>query len=201
MLQQTQVATVLPYYARFLAALSRTSRRSRARRSTTCSRYWSGLGYYRRAHHLHAAAKEIVANIRRRVSAGCRVARDVAGHRPLDGGRDRRVRVRRAQRDPRRQREARARAPSRHRRLAGRAQGRGAAVARGRAAAARHAGSSVHAGHDGPRRDGVPALASALRHVSRCTRIASRASRHRIDAAAGAATGEGAAASRRCACS
>ena len=80
---------------------------------------WSGLGYYRRAHHLHAAAVAIVARHGGRVSARCRHHRDAARHRPLDGGGDRSVRVRRARGNPRRQREARARAPSRRRGLPG----------------------------------------------------------------------------------
>jgi A/G-specific adenine glycosylase len=59
MLQQTQVATVVPYYARFLAAFPDV----RALAAAPVDRVlelWSGLGYYRRAHHLHAAAGVIV---------------------------------------------------------------------------------------------------------------------------------------------
>ncbi len=60
MLQQTQVATVVPYYARFLAMFPDV----RALAAAPIDRVlelWSGLGYYRRAHHLHAAAGVIVA--------------------------------------------------------------------------------------------------------------------------------------------
>ena len=60
MLQQTQVATVIPYYARFLAAFPDV----RALAAASLERVlelWSGLGYYRRAHHLHAAAQRVVA--------------------------------------------------------------------------------------------------------------------------------------------
>ena len=56
MLQQTQVATVVAYYERFLAALPDV----RALAAAPVDRVlelWSGLGYYRRAHHLHAAAQ------------------------------------------------------------------------------------------------------------------------------------------------
>lgn len=59
MLQQTQVATVLPYYARFVASFPDV----RALASAPIERvleHWSGLGYYRRAHHLHAAARAVV---------------------------------------------------------------------------------------------------------------------------------------------
>ena len=59
MLQQTQVATVVPYYERFLAAFPDV-RALAAAPLDRVLRYWSGLGYYRRAHHLHAAAKMIV---------------------------------------------------------------------------------------------------------------------------------------------
>jgi len=60
MLQQTQVATVLPYYERFLAAFPDVRALAAAPEDRVLER-WSGLGYYRRAHHLHAAAKAVVA--------------------------------------------------------------------------------------------------------------------------------------------
>jgi len=60
MLQQTQVATVVPYYLRFLAAFSDVQALARAPIDDVLA-HWSGLGYYRRAHHLHAAAQTIVA--------------------------------------------------------------------------------------------------------------------------------------------
>ena len=61
MLQQTQVATVVPYYERFVAAFPDVRALARAAEDRVLER-WSGLGYYRRAHHLHAAAKAIVAD-------------------------------------------------------------------------------------------------------------------------------------------
>jgi A/G-specific adenine glycosylase len=61
MLQQTQVATVLPYYERFLAAFPGVHALAAAPEDRVLE-HWSGLGYYRRAHHLHAAAKAIVAD-------------------------------------------------------------------------------------------------------------------------------------------
>ena len=60
MLQQTQVATVIGYYERFLDAFPDVRALAEAPEDSVLER-WSGLGYYRRAHHLHAAAKEIVA--------------------------------------------------------------------------------------------------------------------------------------------
>jgi A/G-specific adenine glycosylase len=60
MLQQTQVATVIPYYERFLAAFPDVRALAAAPEDRVLE-HWSGLGYYRRAHHLHASAKAIVA--------------------------------------------------------------------------------------------------------------------------------------------
>jgi len=60
MLQQTQVAAVVPYYERFLAAFPDAASLARAPIDSVLA-LCSGLGYYRRAHHLHAAAKAVVA--------------------------------------------------------------------------------------------------------------------------------------------
>jgi len=59
MLQQTQVATVLPYYERFLAAFPDVRSLAAAPIGRVLE-LWAGLGYYRRAHHLHAAARAVV---------------------------------------------------------------------------------------------------------------------------------------------
>jgi A/G-specific adenine glycosylase len=59
MLQQTQVATVVPYYERFTERFPDVGTLARASEDEVLS-LWSGLGYYRRARALHAAAKEIV---------------------------------------------------------------------------------------------------------------------------------------------
>lgn len=59
MLQQTQVATVVDYYQRFLAAYP-TLAELAAADEQELMRLWEGLGYYRRARSLHAAAKQIV---------------------------------------------------------------------------------------------------------------------------------------------
>lgn len=60
MLQQTQVATVIPYYERFIAAFPDEAALAGASEQEVL-RLWEGLGYYRRARNLHAAAKVIVA--------------------------------------------------------------------------------------------------------------------------------------------
>jgi len=59
MLQQTQVATVIPYFERFVARFPDV--RSLAAASTDdVLALWSGLGYYARARNLHRAAREVV---------------------------------------------------------------------------------------------------------------------------------------------
>lgn len=56
MLQQTQVATVTRYFERFVQALPDIAALAAAPEDQVMA-LWSGLGYYRRARHLHAAAK------------------------------------------------------------------------------------------------------------------------------------------------
>ena len=56
MLQQTQVATVIGYFGRFVAALP-TLRDLAAAPEDQVLALWSGLGYYRRARFLHRAAQ------------------------------------------------------------------------------------------------------------------------------------------------
>ncbi len=59
MLQQTQVAAVLGYYARFLERFP-TLQDLAAAPSEDVMAQWSGLGYYTRARNLHACAKRVV---------------------------------------------------------------------------------------------------------------------------------------------
>jgi A/G-specific adenine glycosylase len=59
MLQQTQVATVVPYFERFLAALPTLHSLAQASEQEVL-RLWEGLGYYRRARDLHRAARQLV---------------------------------------------------------------------------------------------------------------------------------------------
>ncbi len=61
MLQQTQVATVEPYYRRFLQTFP-TVQALAAAPLDAVLKAWEGLGYYARARNLHRAAREIVAN-------------------------------------------------------------------------------------------------------------------------------------------
>ncbi len=58
MLQQTQVITVLPRYEAFLARFPDVQALANASEHQVCEA-WAGLGYYRRARHLHQAAHKI----------------------------------------------------------------------------------------------------------------------------------------------
>jgi A/G-specific adenine glycosylase len=78
MLQQTQVATVIPYYRRFLAAFPTVRHLARAPLERVL-KLWSGLGYYRRARHLHAAARMIARDFRGRFPSGLDQARTLPG--------------------------------------------------------------------------------------------------------------------------
>ncbi len=60
MLQQTQVRTVIPYFERFVAALPSLEALAEAPLDQVLA-LWSGLGYYRRARHLHECAKRCLA--------------------------------------------------------------------------------------------------------------------------------------------
>ncbi len=59
MLQQTTVAAVVPYFERFLKAFPTVPDLAAADEQQVL-KLWEGLGYYRRARHLHAAAKQLV---------------------------------------------------------------------------------------------------------------------------------------------
>jgi A/G-specific adenine glycosylase len=70
MLQQTQVATVIPYYHRFLSRFPTLTTLAEADEQEVL-RLWQGLGYYSRARNLQAAARMVV--------------RDFAGQLPGEG--------------------------------------------------------------------------------------------------------------------
>lgn len=60
MLQQTTVAAVIPYYERWMARFPDVATLAAASEEDVLS-LWQGLGYYRRARNLHAAAKGMAA--------------------------------------------------------------------------------------------------------------------------------------------
>ncbi len=61
MLQQTQVATVIPYYRRFLERFPDVAALARAPLEDVLP-LWAGLGYYARARNLHRCARAVVAD-------------------------------------------------------------------------------------------------------------------------------------------
>ncbi len=58
MLQQTQVATVIPYYQKFMTSFPTINDLAKSDEDTVLH-HWTGLGYYARARNLHKAAKLI----------------------------------------------------------------------------------------------------------------------------------------------
>ena len=59
MLQQTQVATVIPYHQKFLKSFPTVSHLAKADLSKVL-KVWEGLGYYSRARNLHQASQMVV---------------------------------------------------------------------------------------------------------------------------------------------
>jgi A/G-specific adenine glycosylase len=78
MLQQTQVATVVPHYLGFLTRFPSLISLAEASEEQVLSA-WSGLGYYRRARGLHAAARQVLE------SHGGKLPREVKSLRRLPG--------------------------------------------------------------------------------------------------------------------
>jgi len=60
MLQQTQVATVIPYFERFMARFPALETLAKAELDEVLQ-LWTGLGYYARARNLHKAARTVLA--------------------------------------------------------------------------------------------------------------------------------------------
>jgi A/G-specific adenine glycosylase len=60
MLQQTQVSTVLDYYARFLGRFPTVAELASAQLDEVLA-LWSGLGYYSRARNMHRCAQDVMA--------------------------------------------------------------------------------------------------------------------------------------------
>jgi A/G-specific adenine glycosylase len=66
MLQQTQVATVIPYYQKFLKAFPTIRHLAKAELSKVL-KAWEGLGYYSRARNLHHASKIVLNHFQGRI--------------------------------------------------------------------------------------------------------------------------------------
>ena len=78
MLQQTQVATVVPYFLRFLERFPTVFDLARAGEQDVL-RMWQGLGYYSRARHLHHAARYVVEQLNGEIPATVEALRALPG--------------------------------------------------------------------------------------------------------------------------
>jgi A/G-specific adenine glycosylase len=78
MLQQTRVVAVIEYYERFLRLFPTVAKLAAAEEEEVLAA-WSGLGYYRRARSLHAAARKIVDELDGTVPATSVTLRELPG--------------------------------------------------------------------------------------------------------------------------
>jgi A/G-specific adenine glycosylase len=78
MLQQTRVAAVIGHYAEFLCRFPTVEKLAAARQASVLAA-WSGLGYYRRARMLHAAAKVVVRELGGKFPATAEQWRELPG--------------------------------------------------------------------------------------------------------------------------
>jgi A/G-specific adenine glycosylase len=78
MLQQTQVATVIPYYHKWLRRFPDFTSLARASEDEVL-RAWQGLGYYARARNLHATAKTVMDRHGGNVPRGIEQMRQLSG--------------------------------------------------------------------------------------------------------------------------
>jgi len=81
MLQQTQVATVIPYFQRFLAAFPTIEKLAAADQQQVL-KLWEGLGYYARARNLHKAVRAVVEKYAGKIPANYDGFRRLAGIGP-----------------------------------------------------------------------------------------------------------------------
>ncbi len=81
MLQQTQVVTVGPYFARFMRRFPTVEALAGAPLEAVL-RCWQGLGYYARARHLHEAARRVVAELDGRLPTSAEGLRALPGIGP-----------------------------------------------------------------------------------------------------------------------
>ena len=186
MLQQTQVATVIGYYARFMERFPDV-RALAAAPLDEVLHLWTGLGYYARARNLHRAAQIIVAEHSGefpqtieavqalpgigRSTAGAILALSRAQRHPILDGNVKRVLARYFGIDG----------------FPGEREVEQTALGAGRGMHAGRTSRALHPGHHGSRRDSVRAFAPAMRRVSayRALRGAYRRTAIRIaDAAA-----------------
>lgn len=85
MLQQTQIATVIPYYERFLERFPTVEALAIAPLDDVL-KLWEGLGYYSRARNLHKAAQMVVAEFGGKFPASIEGLRRLPGVGPYTAG-------------------------------------------------------------------------------------------------------------------
>ncbi len=78
MLQQTQVATVIPYYEKFLAKFPTVGAMAAAEQDDVL-KLWAGLGYYSRARNLHRGAQTIVERFAGKMPETPELIREIPG--------------------------------------------------------------------------------------------------------------------------
>ncbi len=185
MLQQTTVAVAAPYWERFLARFPDVTALAAASEPEVLAS-WAGLGYYRRARDLHAAARTIVARDGGRLSRQFPGLAGAARHRSLHGRGDRQHRRRRT--GARGRRERAPGAPALAVRFVRRGGPRGATTTGRGGGGVRCPGSSrrLEPGADGPGRGAVPPRRPGLRRLPGVA-LVPRASRGRGGPRAGPA--------------
>ncbi len=85
MAQQTRIETVAAYYARFLERFPTPIALAEARLDDVL-KVWEGLGYYARARHLHAAAREVVERYGGELPSSVEALRSLSGIGPYTAG-------------------------------------------------------------------------------------------------------------------
>lgn len=85
MAQQTRMETVAPYYARFIDRFPSALALAEAPLDDVL-KAWEGLGYYARARHLHAAARQVIEEHGGRVPSTVDGLRSLAGIGPYTAG-------------------------------------------------------------------------------------------------------------------
>ena len=85
MLQQTQIATVIPYYERWMERFPTVEALAAASLDDVL-KLWEGLGYYSRARRLHAAAQTVVEKFDGRLPDDVEALQELPGIGPYTAG-------------------------------------------------------------------------------------------------------------------
>jgi A/G-specific adenine glycosylase len=78
MLQQTQVTTVIPFFNKFMKRFPTVASLAAASEQEVLQ-YWEGLGYYRRARHLHRAAQFVMEHHQGSIPTDAELALELPG--------------------------------------------------------------------------------------------------------------------------